>query len=204
MPSSARNKKVTIEHLADSVRTVAGGAPDPRRGRAACLGNHARRLFLRRRVVACASPDRRHLPSFPTRRSSDLEICTGRWIKCITPAKIIYHKPPAKMSSADRMIPSELLRSEEHTSELQSRGHLVCRLLLETKKSLSSTSRTVSGQSPAAPQTLAAVVLLVLATMPVDCFCAGVLLLVHPLTADIYPLSLHDALPIWKSVRAAG
>src|SRR5690625_3728177 len=26
------------------------------------------------------------------------------------------------------------LRSEEHTSELQSRGHLVCRLLLETKK----------------------------------------------------------------------
>src|SRR5690625_6727430 len=28
----------------------------------------------------------------------------------------------------------EGLRSEEHTSELQSRGHLVCRLLLEKKK----------------------------------------------------------------------
>src|SRR5690625_5827192 len=27
------------------------------------------------------------------------------------------------------------LRSEEHTSELQSRGHLVCRLLLEKKNS---------------------------------------------------------------------
>src|SRR5215510_15916967 len=27
-------------------------------------------------------------------------------------------------------------RSEEHTSELQSRGHLVCRLLLEKKKQL--------------------------------------------------------------------
>src|SRR5207253_4063564 len=27
-----------------------------------------------------------------------------------------------------------LMRSEEHTSELQSRGHLVCRLLLEKKK----------------------------------------------------------------------
>src|SRR5690625_6126862 len=27
-----------------------------------------------------------------------------------------------------------LTRSEEHTSELQSRGHLVCRLLLEKKK----------------------------------------------------------------------
>src|SRR5690625_5407617 len=28
----------------------------------------------------------------------------------------------------------KLIRSEEHTSELQSRGHLVCRLLLEKKK----------------------------------------------------------------------
>src|SRR5437870_10934304 len=32
-------------------------------------------------------------------------------------------------------IPAEdVFRSEEHTSELQSRGHLVCRLLLEKKK----------------------------------------------------------------------
>src|SRR5690625_6696398 len=31
-------------------------------------------------------------------------------------------------------ISSSLGRSEEHTSELQSRGHLVCRLLLEKKK----------------------------------------------------------------------
>src|SRR5690625_1451368 len=30
--------------------------------------------------------------------------------------------------------PDHNLRSEEHTSELQSRGHLVCRLLLEKKK----------------------------------------------------------------------
>src|SRR5437870_9599232 len=30
-------------------------------------------------------------------------------------------------------IGAALLRSEEHTSELQSRGHLVCRLLLEKK-----------------------------------------------------------------------
>src|SRR5690625_6995354 len=29
---------------------------------------------------------------------------------------------------------AEEMRSEEHTSELQSRGHLVCRLLLEKKK----------------------------------------------------------------------
>src|SRR5690625_5486295 len=31
-------------------------------------------------------------------------------------------------------VTSEKARSEEHTSELQSRGHLVCRLLLEKKK----------------------------------------------------------------------
>src|SRR5439155_23050732 len=31
-------------------------------------------------------------------------------------------------------ISKRLARSEEHTSELQSRGHLVCRLLLEKKK----------------------------------------------------------------------
>src|SRR5690625_5934229 len=31
-------------------------------------------------------------------------------------------------------------RSEEHTSELQSRGHLVCRLLLEKKKNKTSSS----------------------------------------------------------------
>src|SRR5439155_20074784 len=30
--------------------------------------------------------------------------------------------------------PNDWKRSEEHTSELQSRGHLVCRLLLEKKK----------------------------------------------------------------------
>src|SRR5439155_5497366 len=33
---------------------------------------------------------------------------------------------------ADRVLPRD--RSEEHTSELQSRGQLVCRLLLEKKK----------------------------------------------------------------------
>src|SRR2546422_4146092 len=34
-------------------------------------------------------------------------------------------------------------RSEEHTSELQSRLHLVCRLLLEKKKKLSRPTRTI-------------------------------------------------------------
>src|SRR5437660_4530054 len=34
------------------------------------------------------------------------------------------------------------VRSEEHTSELQSRGHLVCRLLLEKKKTHASPELT--------------------------------------------------------------
>src|SRR3989442_6219066 len=33
-----------------------------------------------------------------------------------------------------RNLSATLIRSEEHTSELQSRPHLVCRLLLEKKK----------------------------------------------------------------------
>ena len=33
-----------------------------------------------------------------------------------------------------KIQPAEFIRSEEHTSELQSRLHLVCRLLLEKKK----------------------------------------------------------------------
>src|SRR5437870_7682408 len=38
---------------------------------------------------------------------------------------------------------AHILRSEEHTSELQSRGHLVCRLLLEKKKN-QDTGRSLS------------------------------------------------------------
>src|SRR2546422_4084952 len=46
---------------------------------------------------------------------------------------------------ADRA--DELARSEEHTSELQSRLHLVCRLLLEKKKNRTSASATHSTPS---------------------------------------------------------
>src|SRR5690625_6629625 len=62
---------------------------------------------------------------------------------------------PVNLSSGLRMYPTKVgrrekkklqyfpvvplssdTRSEEHTSELQSRGHLVCRLLLEKKKNI--------------------------------------------------------------------
>src|SRR5690625_5368717 len=42
--------------------------------------------------------------------------------------KLIFNKATISKQEAIN------LRSEEHTSELQSRGHLVCRLLLEKKK----------------------------------------------------------------------
>src|SRR5690625_5418593 len=44
--------------------------------------------------------------------------------------------PAARMIARACRVPSLEARSEEHTSELQSRGHLVCRLLLEKKKTL--------------------------------------------------------------------
>src|SRR2546429_4075777 len=40
----------------------------------------------------------------------------------------------SRLGRADLLQGGELFRSEEHTSELQSRLHLVCRLLLEKKK----------------------------------------------------------------------
>src|SRR5256884_4352950 len=52
------------------------------------------------------------------------------------------HRPSASRDAAARSAAPENLdrgnrrRSEEHTSELQSRLHLVCRLLLEKKKTL--------------------------------------------------------------------
>src|SRR2546422_5647889 len=57
---------------------------------------------------------------------------------------------PAAMTSAldrhawDLVIGDYSMRSEEHTSELQSRLHLVCRLLLEKKKKKRVSHRIVS------------------------------------------------------------
>src|SRR3954452_25639542 len=48
---------------------------------------------------------------------------------------ILPAPPPGSQVRSDPISPtSSRIRSEEHTSELQSRPHLVCRLLLEKKK----------------------------------------------------------------------
>src|SRR5436305_10190428 len=51
----------------------------------------------------------------------------------------VLHTPPTRLGrqpeeTGERHSLSAFHRSEEHTSELQSRPHLVCRLLLEKKK----------------------------------------------------------------------
>src|SRR5437867_8759468 len=74
----------------------------------------------------CAYP--RDLHSFPTRRSSDLVVQLGRLEEDVE-RQIDPGPPPGRVRQA-----AGLLRSEEHTSELQSPYDLVCRLLLEKKK----------------------------------------------------------------------
>src|SRR5207302_2722933 len=49
------------------------------------------------------------------------------------PLRIIRRSTPAGSAPKAKRIPKGMARSEEHTSELQSRENLVCRLLLEKK-----------------------------------------------------------------------
>src|SRR4030042_1653784 len=99
------------------------------------------------------------------------------------------------------------LRSEEHTSELQSRLHLVCRLLLEKKK-----NHTVPLDSEARCTTLRDSCMCtrgrVLLAVPLRCASSHHMLSVFalfffffffndPAPPEISPLSLPDALPIF-------
>src|SRR5438105_10325143 len=85
----------------------------------------------------------RDLHSFPTRRSSDLERHLrgrghlGRWHRRSPPrARGLQpgHRRRSAAYAGGQAVAHEHVRSEEHTSELQSRVDLVCRLLLEKKK----------------------------------------------------------------------
>src|SRR3712207_7921757 len=57
---------------------------------------------------------------------------------------------PTNCISIPLTFAGEYIRSEEHTSELQSRQYLVCRLLLEKKKDFSSITTTLFHTSIAA------------------------------------------------------
>src|SRR5205814_8910125 len=97
----------------------------------------------------------RDLHSFPTRRSSDLAAPVG--LRALRRSAFMVEAPPGAAApmiddideafyikpDAGKLLcspsdetpqPPGDARSEEHTSELQSLRHLVCRLLLEKKK----------------------------------------------------------------------
>src|SRR5690625_6587434 len=83
--------------------------------------------------LSSSPPPPRHLPSFPTRRSSDLLEDDG--YRLVLLGDLVHAKSRERYSELTGIKDfDEYNRSEEHTSELQSRGHLVCRLLLEKKK----------------------------------------------------------------------
>src|SRR5207253_11148134 len=101
------------------------------------------------RSFVCRSGPHQRLHSFPTRRSSDLGGTLGYPTAnlrvdpdLLVPAYGIYagaaagHRAAVSIGTNPHYGGRErrVERSEEHTSELQSRGHLVCRLLLEKKK----------------------------------------------------------------------
>src|SRR5690606_39384688 len=106
---------------------------------------------LTRRLYALhLSPTCRYQPAFPTRRSSDLGfgwIATGAVLGLLAAILVPVETPDAAWfvflcgmaAIAAMLVPGIsgsfvlLIRSEEHTSELQSRENLVCRLLLEKK-----------------------------------------------------------------------
>src|SRR5205814_8837059 len=96
-----------------------------------------------------------YLPSFPPRRSSDLVVCSARALQAaaivhsrafprisvhrLSPRRTCFHPRIAGRSDSGahttrptypRLCARACSRSEEHTSELQSLRHLVCRLLL--------------------------------------------------------------------------
>src|SRR5690606_40387050 len=95
----------------------------------------------------------RHLLSFPTRRSSDLNLSHHDSIEVVLPEisgvgqdigilivpaiGSIRSSYPVKLPAGNCFIIVKLranpIRSEEHTSELQSRENIVCRLLLDKK-----------------------------------------------------------------------
>src|SRR5947208_4605546 len=83
----------------------------------------------------------RDLHSFPTRRSSDLlALRDARFRRSSQGEGGRRFRRSTLAMSTQRAAPGLALnphgeeRSEEHTSELQSPDHLVCRLLLEKKK----------------------------------------------------------------------
>src|SRR5690606_41579291 len=108
------------------------------------------------RRLSCSWPHRARAPrSLPARRSSDLveadasahalagsSMALRRFDACVIP--VWPSRPESRRRRTDA---APCLRSEEHTSELQSRENIVCRLLLEKKNSKYRPARETRGGS---------------------------------------------------------
>src|SRR5215510_496077 len=111
---------------------------------------------------------------------------------------------PCCRCMAASMPTNRTRRSEEHTSELQSRGHLVCRLLLEKKKDnrtpalgakLNLHQEKLGGETTVRTATVASYSKRGRARCPR--FSRRIFFFFNDTaTTEIYTLSLHDALPI--------
>src|SRR4051795_4537808 len=98
------------------------------------------------------------------------------------------------------------VRSEEHTSELQSHSHLVCRLLLEKKKTRTclttrswSNSHTQPRETAQPPATTSPTSKWSTSLSRAGCsssLCIFFFFFNDTATPEFYTLSLHDALPI--------
>src|SRR5690625_2246550 len=74
-----------------------------------------------------------HDPFFSEKKAESIGIKLKSLDKVLQQSDFVTIHTPY-MKDTHHLISNKQLRSEEHTSELQSRGHLVCRLLLEKKK----------------------------------------------------------------------
>src|SRR5256884_2983402 len=102
------------------------------------------------------------IPAFPSISAAPSATCTMLLVATIvisSPSRFTSATPKGMVYSCSGTGPFSLYiilsskkRSEEHTSELQSRLHLVCRLLLEKKKKERRPSLLRAGRtSPTAP-----------------------------------------------------
>src|SRR5258707_8685985 len=69
---------------------------------------------------------------------------TFLWERASTAAYIAYQRAGNAGEEAEALAVLGRARSEEHTSELQSRQYLVCRLLLEKKKKSRPRTRNIA------------------------------------------------------------
>src|SRR2546430_7514946 len=90
---------------------------------------------------SCSSTRGRAVAEGVGARTDDLHLNTGV-------LEFTVNRHAAKNPLSKNLGQPRCLRSEEHTSELQSQSNLVCRLLLEKKKTGTSGSWRASGTGP--------------------------------------------------------